>query len=195
MNTAKCTFSALLAAFVAVAALSAQSALDQLKVYTEATTAPGKAASATASKTGPPDIVGIRLGMPVRQAHTVLQSAYPSKKLDTTAMPLPTIAKPVLDGFSLGFNPVPLPDERINVNVTLPPNQQVVWRIQRLLGKQKIHRANVIASLREKYGKETLKLLGNGNAGIADDQHATEMWWLFDEQWQPAKVPSGGDKK
>jgi hypothetical protein len=191
MTTAKYAWSALLAALV-VTTVSAQTALDQLKIYTESAPAAGKAApSATAAKTGPPDIVGIRLGMPVREAYTVLQSAYPSKKLDTTAMPLPTIEKPVLDGFSFGFNPVALPDERINVNVTMPPNQQVVWRIQRFLGKQKLYRPNVIASLREKYGKETVMLIGNGSTAIADDRNATEMWWLFDEQWRPAKAPTG----
>ena len=116
-------------ALAAVLAVSAQTALDQLKVYTEGApgkAAPGKEGPATAKGAAPagqPDIVGLRIGMPVRQAFTILQSDYPAKKLDTTSGRLPTIAQPVLDGFSLGFNPVPQPDERINVNVTMPPSQ------------------------------------------------------------------------
>jgi hypothetical protein len=183
-------------AMVTVAALYAQSALDQLKVYTETTPVPGKAAPGAPDTKGPapaglPDIVGVRIGMPVRQAYMVLQSAYPSKKLDTTSLRYPTIPQPVLDGFSFGFNPVPLPDERINVDITPPPNQQVVWRIQRLLPKLKIHRSSVIGSLREKYGKEALATNGPGmNGAFADDQHAAELWWYFDEQARPAKGPS-----
>ena len=46
------------------------------------------------------------------------------------------------------------------MNVTPPPEKQVVWRVQRFIGRQKIFRANVIASLRDKYGKETAALLG-----------------------------------
>src|SRR5713226_7345037 len=50
-----------------------------------------------------PDVVGIRLGMPVREAYAVLQAQYPKVKPDPYSFNLPTIVPPVLRGFSLGF--------------------------------------------------------------------------------------------
>jgi hypothetical protein len=75
------------------------------------------------------------------------------------------------------------------VDVTPPPNQQVVWKVRRLLERQKIYRANVIVSLREKYGKEA-----GTSPLLTDDQHITDMWWIFDEQGRPAKLPESGPK-
>src|SRR5436305_5095728 len=93
---------------LAVAALWAQSALDQLKVYSE----PGPAAKGTppsasqakapASSGGMPDVIGIRLAMPLRIAFGILQSAHATVKLGTYPIDIPGIAKPVLEGFSFG---------------------------------------------------------------------------------------------
>jgi len=76
---------------LAVATLRAQSALEQLKAYSESAPATGKTvapptASAKTSPAGLPDIVGIRLGMPLREAYTLLQTAHPTTKLGTSAV-------------------------------------------------------------------------------------------------------------
>jgi len=75
--------------------------------------------------------------------------------------------------------------EKVSVNVTPPPNQQVVWKVSRQLLQQKIYRANVIASLREKYGKETAT-----SPLVADDRQLTDMWWILDEQGRPVRLPA-----
>ena len=136
-----------------------------------------------------PDIAGVRLGMPAREGFAALQAKHPKVKLDTYAYPLPTIDKPVLYGFSLGFSPVMQPDERIAVQLTLPPEKQAVWKVRRLVGKQKIFRANLIASLREKYGKEAAGAQ-NGTLVSDADKDAHELWWIFDGQGHPGKFPS-----
>ena len=133
-----------------------------------------------------PDIVGIRLGMPPREAYTVLQAKYPKVPLQTLALQLPTIDKPILIDFALGFSPVQSTDERIAVHATPPPEKQVVWKVQRFLGRQKVNRANLIASLREKYGKETAAF-ANGSAVKDVDREASQLWWIFDEQGHPGK--------
>jgi hypothetical protein len=169
----------------------AQSPLDQLKAYKHSPPAaakgqtPGQQGKAAVAA-GPPDIGGIRLGIPLRDAYTLLQTAHPAAKLGTYPYPLPGIAKPVLEGFSFGVN---TQEELVIVDVTPPPNQQVVWKVRSLLERQKIYRANVIASLREKYGKEA-----GTSPLLTDDQHITDMWWIFDEQGRPAKLPESGPK-
>ncbi len=178
------TLTGLLAAALATAsALAGDSALDQLKAYTEAAPQAGKTYSTPA---GPPAIVNVRAGMPLREAFTLLQAGYPSTKLDTAATDLPTIGKPVLNQFSVGLSPVRSGDEWITVEVTPPPSPQVVWRVRRHLGRQKIFRGNVIESLRQKYGKESAELLGES---VADDQHASALYWFYDDRWRPAKPP------
>ena len=174
---------------LAVAVLSAQSPLDQLKAYTESAPAPAKGAPATtgavpvqqgkAAAAGLPDIIGIRLGMPLREAFTILQTTHPSEKLGTSAISMPGIEKPVLSDF---FFPISSSgQERVDVYMTPPPNQQVVWKVKRQLARQKIYRANLISSLREKYGKEAAT-----SPLVANDQQLTDMWWVVDEQGRPS---------
>ena len=133
-----------------------------------------------------PDVVGIRPGMPAREAFAALQAKYPKVPLQTLALQLPTIQKPILIDFAVGFSPVQSVEERIAVRVTPPPEKQVVWQVQRFVGKQKIYRANVLASLREKYGKETAAF-ANGSAVKDVDKEASQLWWIFDEQGHPGK--------
>ena len=177
---------------VAAAILSAQSAQDQLKAYTESapgqskTGAPPAAPNEAAPAAQLPDIVGIRLGMPLRDAFTILQTAHATVKLGMYPITLPGIEKPVLEGFSFlsGFKGVGITEERVSVHLTPPPNQQVVWKVVRQLSQQQIYRANVLSSLREKYGKET-----GTTPFVANDQQITDMWWILDEQGHPAKLP------
>jgi hypothetical protein len=137
-----------------------------------------------------PDIVGIRLGMPLRDAYTILQTAHPTVKLGMYPIDIPGIEKPVLEGFSFlsGFKAVGITEERVSVHLTPPPNQQIVWRMLRQLSQQKIYRANVLSSLREKYGKETGTI-----PFVANDQQITDMWWIVDEQGHPGKLLGGQD--
>lgn len=134
------------------------------------------AQSAQSAQSGP-DVLGIRLGMPLREAFTVLQTTNPNKKLETTASNYPSISKPVLSMLSLGFAPANSV-ENIAVYLTPPPDHQVVYRVKRHLGMQKMFRGNVLSSLHEKYGPESLQT----NAGH-------QMWWVFDDQGRPSKLP------
>lgn len=177
---------------VAVASAPAQSPLDQLKTYTDPSQVKGKqattpAASAKGTATGFPDIAGLRIGMPLRDAFTVLQAAHPSVKLGLYPLDIHGIDKPVLEGFSFGWESLAFHPEKVIVDVTPPPNQQVVWKVRRYMSQQKIYRANVLSSLREKYGKETAT-----TPAVATDEQISDMWWILDEQGHPAKLPPPG---
>jgi hypothetical protein len=141
----------------------------------------GARVALAASPGSGPDVLGIRLGMPLREAYAVLQAANPNKKLETAASNYPSIDKPVLSMFALGFAPANSV-ENIQVNLTPPPDHQVVYRVRHHLGMQKMFRGNVLSSLREKYGQEALQT----NAGH-------QMWWVYDEQGKPASLPSSAN--
>src|SRR5689334_4365922 len=87
------------------------------------------AASGTSAAESMPDILGIQLGMPARDAHAKLQAELPKQKIEIMTDNLPTIDKPVIKQFSS----TPAQEisgkevDKITVSVTLPPNKQVVW--------------------------------------------------------------------
>ena len=147
-----------------------------------------------AAAEGLPDILGIQLGMPARDAHAKLQAQLPKNKVQVQSTNLPTIDKPVITGFSA----VPaeqimmgMEGDQVTVDVTLPPNKQAVWRVDRqhyFPGKG-IPKKTLLASLREKYGKETLTNVNMGKPA-ADDSKIQNLLWLFDEQGRPAPLPS-----
>ena len=113
-----------------------------------ATTSPARAE-------GLPDILGIQLGMPVRDAHAKLQTALPKNKIQLQSTNLPTIEKPVI--FSLSSAPTEaitmgMEADQVIVDVTLPPNKQAVWRVYRThyFPGNGIPKTTLLASLREK---------------------------------------------
>jgi hypothetical protein len=141
-----------------------------------------------------PDILGIALGMPVQEAYAKLQADLPKNKLQVGTTNFPTIEKPVIKSFS--SNPqqgIMMGDEgdSVNVYVTLPPNKQAVWYVDRtrFFPDKGIAKATLLTSLREKYGKETVAWIVTGTP-TTDDSKVTALVWLFDEQGRPGALPS-----
>jgi len=152
---------------------------------------------AEAAADGLPDVLGIRLGMPLKDARAQLQAQLPKNSLSERSDNLPTIDKPVVYSFNLQ----PTGDEwdRVTVDVTMPPGDQVVWRVTRLyrLPGKGIPKATLLASLREKYGKETLTNF-NRPKPAANDSEIAGLLWLFDEQGHPAAlstIPGGNPRQ
>jgi hypothetical protein len=142
-----------------------------------------------AAAEGLPDILGIQLGMPAREAHAKLQAKIPKNQIQVTSTNLPSIEKPVISSFqSLPKQTIMMGDEAdtVTVDVTLPPNKQAVWRINRLhyFPGKGIPKTTLLASLREKYGKETRAMIGS--KPTTDESHITNLLWLMDEQGRQA---------
>jgi hypothetical protein len=146
-----------------------------------------------AAADGLPDILGIPLGMPAQEAYAKLQAALPKNKLLVGTTNFPTIEKPVIASFS--SNPqegIMMGDEgdSVKVYVTLPPNKQAVWNVERTryFPDKGIAKATLLVSLREKYGKETVAWIVTGTP-TTDDSKVTALVWLFDEQGRPGALP------
>jgi hypothetical protein len=142
---------------------------------------------------GLPDILGIQLGMPAREAHAKLQAQLPKNKIQVMSEILPTIDKPVIRSFlSAPAETITtgMEADQVTLDVTLPPNKQSVWRVvrQHYFPNKGIARTTLVASLREKYGKETLTNVAQGKPAQNDSQ-ITSLLWFFDEQGQPAPLP------
>jgi hypothetical protein len=148
-----------------------------------------------------PDILGIQLGMPAREAHVKLQAELPKNKIQVMSTNLPTIDKPVITSFASASPQtvmIGMEADQVTVEVTLPPNKQAVWRVFRThsFPNKGIPKKTLLASLREKYGKEARAREAGGKT-TTDESQIESLLWLMDEQGHPVTPPplssSGAD--
>ena len=142
---------------------------------------------------GLPDILGIQLGMPARDAHAKLQAALPKNKIQVQSVNLPTIEKPVISTFSSmpgGTIAMGMEADEVEVYVTVPPNKQSVWQVARrhYFPNNGIPRPTLLASLREKYGKESRATDSQGKS-TTDDKQIVALLWLMEDQGRPSMLP------
>ncbi len=134
-----------------------------------------------------PDVLGIRLGMPLQEAYAVLQRAYPKNRIDNYPINMPILAKPPTVALTVRQSGSTAQDE-FRLSTTLPPNAQVVSGILRFTTENHAHRDTLLASLHQKYGKETFAL-DYQQAVTTNAGKIFEIWWLFDENGKPAHMP------
>jgi hypothetical protein len=134
-----------------------------------------------------PDVVGVRLGVTEQQALQILHGQYPRGRFQE----IPTSGSiPAFPKADYGFNVLPTGEiaTDVVVSLTAPPNPQVVWRVVRFTRRIHANHANVLATLRQKYGKETLAGVSNGTI-TTDDRLISQLLWLFDEHGGRASMP------
>jgi hypothetical protein len=142
-----------------------------------------EATATIAAKAGFVDVVGIKLGMPVRDAVAAIKKHNQRLQVSTpnpfrfNSLPNVTFAgnvtAQVMDGSS---------HETIQMYVTMPPNQDVVWYVQRTIEFDRNSRpseSNVLASLRQKYGPE------HGRMDPINTQPLSQLYWMFDANGKP----------
>jgi hypothetical protein len=136
-----------------------------------------------------PDVVGVHPGMSLPQVLQILHGQYPRDRF--VEIPYDYIPNRKLEyGFNVERTDAVGPDaiEAI-VSLTAPPSHQVVWRIVRFGHALHATHANVLAALREKYGKESFAGASNGSP-VTDDRYIGTLWWIFDEHGNRAPMPS-----
>ncbi|HZR32975.1 MAG TPA: hypothetical protein VFA76_14110 [Terriglobales bacterium] len=115
-----------------------------------------------------PDLMGIYPGMPASAARAQLQKRSSTVNVRS--------AWPADSGFGLNISD-PTGREGTNVNLTLAPNDPMVWWITRSQAYQNpgppLMLNTVLTALREKYGKETMTH-DQGGGGLY-------VFWIFDQ--------------
>ncbi len=143
------------------------------------------AGAASAAEAAGPDIVGFRPGMSAQEAYTRLkQYAGTVRNIKVGRWSLPDLsAKPIIFELDMSDGDVNNSAEVIQLDLTLPPAPQVVWRIVRQLkfapGKEMLPQ-NVVATLQEKYGPLEHPMT----------QAVPGFWW-FSPNGQRAVLPPG----
>jgi hypothetical protein len=135
-----------------------------------------------------PDVVGVRVGMSEQEAAQILRGQYPRGQFQ----PIPAGGIfPTNPKADYGFNILPTNEiaTDVVVSLTAPPSRQVVWHIVRFTRRLHANHANVLATLREKYGKESFAGRADGSK-TTDDRNIGTLFWIFDEQGNRAPMPS-----
>jgi hypothetical protein len=123
-----------------------------------------------------PDISGLHLGISLAESTALMKKMYPRGVGQTNGGPFGPqnqTAVGVLRAQGDGR-------DAAGVDLTMPPNPQVVWHMARDLVQPNVAHNVLVAGLRQKYGKETY---ATGPGGpVTDDSQIQQMWWVFDEQ-------------
>ena len=134
-----------------------------------------------------PDVLGVRPGMPMDEAIAILKRHNP--KLDVYPRPGPSMLLPGVD-FSDGVNLRNFnQSENIDLMVAMAPNAKIVWGLRRGVSFAEDGRptvTNVIAALRQKYGKEAGSLQQPASVQAAGVE-LLDAYWVFDDAGQ--RVP------
>jgi hypothetical protein len=144
-----------------------------------------------------PSIVGIHLTMTRQEALDALRAQYKGAVQLGVPQTYPGYDGQTLLEFGVGINVLGTPPETIYVEATAPPQEPRIWRVNRRAGDpnhRSLH-APLLASLRQKYGKETVafsELESEHTVLEGHDAQIRVLWWLFDEQGRPARLPPGG---
>jgi hypothetical protein len=135
-----------------------------------------------------PDVVGVRLGMSAQQAVQILRGQYPKDQFQEIPAGGIFPTNPKAD---YGFNFLPTGEiaTDVTVSLTAPPSRQVVWRVWRHTRRIHANHATVLATLREKYGKESLAGADNGSL-VTDDRSIGQLLWVFDEHGGRVPMPA-----
>lgn len=141
----------------------------------------GVGAALAAEAAAGPDVIGVHPGMSQAEAVAAMQRHNP--KLTTYSRPGPSAIVPGVE-FTDGINArTSNGDEDVQLSVAMPPNPKTVWGIRRTVNYAPDARptvANIIAALRQKYGKEDGSLANP----LAAQQAGVEMmdaFWVFDD--------------
>lgn len=134
-----------------------------------------------------PEVAGIRPGISVQDAYKILNAHIPKGTIKVGQMRLPVTgyrATPVTLLFTVAGSPGSEPPEVIQLELTLPPEPQVVWAVLRRVifepGKEP-KRTSLLSELQQKYGHE----------GYGMTTPIVNAYWVFDEQGKRAET--GGE--
>jgi hypothetical protein len=139
---------------------------------------------AHAAQDAGPDILGIRTGMSPDQAYELLKGIDVTHRVTVAQVPIPALLGDKAAVYAMA------PESRnsgsqetMSVWISLPPNPQQVWSVQRQFNGS-IHTTldQITDSLRQKYGPETVSTFTNG---------APDMWWIYDSKGHPTDQATG----
>jgi hypothetical protein len=140
---------------------------------------------AHADGNGGPDILGVRTGMSPEQVYEALKNIDVTHRVTVAQAAIPALLGEKTAVYAMA------PESRnsgveetMSVWISLPPNAQQVWSVQRqFYGSIHTTLEQIVDSLRQKYGPETVSSIANPNA--------PDMFWIYDAKGRLADPATG----
>lgn len=138
---------------------------------------------------GSPDILGVRMGMSAADAYNAVKAADVTHRVAVGQIAIPEL----LGDKTAVFKMQPDTQDTANVfyvNLTLPPNPQVVWQVYHQLGQLHVTRQQALDSLLNKYGakyRSRVPFTATSSVGT--------FRWIYDEQGNLSDMPFSQEAK
>lgn len=175
---------------VALPELASQNVIPQPAPAGESGT-PAATAKIAASA-GKYDILGIKLGMPIKEALLALKAHSPKFRLQPESLKYGMLPNALTYGISAVSShvtdtsrPLPPSSEKFYFMITMPPNQEVVSKVSRVVtfAKDTVPTQDVLAGdLEKKYGPVSW----DSGPATLNQQGYREMFWVDDQQGSSA---------
>ena len=136
-----------------------------------------------------PDVFGIHLGMSPQAALAAVKAHYPRNTLTIYDTNMSTFPVNVFQGAIV--NPRDNYEDDFDFGTTLPPDKPAVWRVHRVSKRLHVARETLLATLLEKYGKESAFVGDDITVAVTDRTHIAGILWLYDEAGHHMPIPGG----
>jgi hypothetical protein len=139
---------------------------------------------AHADGAGSPDILGVRTGMSPQQVYEALKNIDVTHRVTVAAAAIPALLGEKTAVYAMAPESRNSGgEENMSVWISLPPNAQQAWSVQRQFNAS-IHTTieQIVDSLRQKYGPETFSRM---------TPNSPEMFWIYDAKGRLADPATG----
>lgn len=136
---------------------------------------------------GSPDVLGVTMGMSAGDAYNAVKTVDATHRVALEQMAIPVLLgdKPAV--YKMGPDTAD-PLNVFYVNLTLPPNPQVVWQVYHQLGQLHVTQEQALASLTNKYGAKYRSRVPVSPTGGT-------LHWIYDEQGNLSDMPFSQEAK
>ena len=139
-----------------------------------------QATTQTAASTANLDVVGIKIGMTIKDAMLALKADNPNLTLNPTTKQLEGFTQDLMpDVYAVGTLTTGKDYETVELLFTMAPSKELLWGVKRLYtyaDQNKPTADNTIAALRKKYGPENVPYVPDPR------QQLKVLGWVYDAQ-------------
>ncbi len=135
----------------------------------------------------PPDVLGVRMGMSAGDVYNAVKAVDVQHRVALEQIAIPELLGDKTAVYKMG----PDTSDPLNVfyvNLTLPPNPQVVWQVYHQLGQLHVTQEQALASVTNKYGAKYRSRLPVSPTGGT-------LHWIYDEQGNLSDMPFSQEAK
>jgi len=141
------------------------------------------------ARAGAPDVLGVTVGMAPGDAYNAVRAVDVNHRVALQQIAIPELLGDKTAVYKMG------PDtgdtqNAFYVNLTLPPNPQVVWQVYHYVGQLHVTQEQALASLTSKFGAKY-----RSRMPITPTMGSGTLRWIYDEKGNLSDMPFSQEAK